>query len=160
MTIQHATIILQFISSMAIAGGFIFAAIQLMQTKKAQHVANFTRLVELQMSLRRIRVEHPELASVHNHDIQNLETSRDIQDYFLNLMQLSLFEIAWYAHEQGQLSDDYFQSWVNRMHVLCNEVTFRRMMANPSMKILHDDFDSYLQRLMRQTSGEGAGHKV
>jgi hypothetical protein len=148
MTIPLISVLLQSISSLAIAGGFIFAAIQLRQTRNAQHVANFSRLVEMQMSLRRIRVEHPELASVHTHDIADLPTERDIQDYFLNLMQLSLFEIAWYAHRQGQLSDDYFASWEHRMHALCTETSFQKMMAKPGMKIMHDDFHAYLQAMM------------
>ncbi len=151
-SLQIITLLLQSISSLAIAGGFIFAAIQLRQTRRAQHVANFSRLVEMQMSLRRLRVERPELASVHAHDIADLPTQRDIQDYFLNLMQLSLFEIAWYAHRQGQLSDDYFASWEHRMHALCTEESFQKMMAKPGMKIMHDDFHAYLQSMMARNA--------
>ncbi len=149
-------LILQSISSLAIAGGFIFAAIQLRQTRRAQHVANFSRLVEMQMSLRRLRVEHPELAAVHSHDIADLPTDRDVQHYFLNLMQLSLFEIAWYAHRQGQLADDYFASWEHRMHALCTEESFKRMMAKPGMKIMHDDFHRYLQAMMHRSEMQSA----
>lgn len=152
MTLQLASVILQTISSLAIAGGFIFAAIQLRQTRQAQHVANFSRLVEIQMNLRRLRVEHPELAGVHKHDTENLATERDVQYYFLNLMQLSAFEIAWYARAKGQLSEDYFRSWENRMHALCTEETFRTMLAKPGMKIMHDDFHTYLLGLMKASS--------
>lgn len=148
MSLTLMPIILQSISSLAIAGGFIFAAIQLRQTRRAQHVANFSRLVEMQMSLRRLRVERPELAAVHAHDVADLPSDRDVQHYFLNLMQLSLFEIAWYAHRQGQLADDYFASWEHRMIALCNEESFKRMMAKPGMKIMHDDFHAYLQAMM------------
>ena len=152
MTLQFASVLLQSVSSLAIAGGFIFAAIQLRQTRRAQHVANFSRLVEMQMALRRIRVDHPELASVHAHDVEDLPTSRDVQDYFLNLMQLSLFEIAWYAHKQGQLSDDYFASWEHRINALCAEASFKRMLAKPGMKIMHDEFHAYLQALISRNS--------
>ena len=71
-----------------------------------------------------------------------------MQEYYLNLMQLSLFEIAWYAHRHGQLPDDYFRSWVGRMWELGQEDSFRRMINNPSMKILHDEFDAYVRRLI------------
>ncbi|HTJ23498.1 MAG TPA: hypothetical protein VL383_13935, partial [Gemmatimonadaceae bacterium] len=114
-SLQIIQITLQALSSFAIAGGLIFAAIQVWQARKAQLVANFSKLVELQYQLRHIRVEHPSLASVHEHDVQNLGSEREIQDYFLNLMQLSVFEIAWYAHKHGQLPDDYFHSWASRM---------------------------------------------
>lgn len=152
MTLQLFSVLLQSVSSLAIAGGFIFAAIQLRQTRRAQHVANFSRLVEMQMALRRIRVERPELASVHAHDVEDLPTSRDVQDYFLNLMQLSLFEIAWYAHKQGQLSDDYFASWEHRINALCAESSFKRMLAKPGMKIMHDEFHAYLQAMISRNS--------
>jgi len=138
---------LQALTSLAIAGGLLYAAIQFRHTRKAQLVANFSKLVELQYHLRHLRVEHPELASVHARDVENLHSEREVQEYFLNLMQLSLFEIAWYAHQQGQLSDDYFDSWVNRMRQLAREESFSRMIHNPSVKIMHDDFESYVRLL-------------
>jgi hypothetical protein len=85
---------------------------------------------------------------VHERDVDHLETDRDVQDYFLNLMQLSLFEIAWYAHKHGQLPPDYFASWNSRMWQIAQEKSFRRMMENPSMKIMHDDFDTFVRRLI------------
>ena len=69
-------------------------AVQFRHAQKAQAVANFSKLVELQYQLRQIRVNNPSLASVHQADVQNLHSDREIQEYFLNLMQLSLFEIA------------------------------------------------------------------
>jgi hypothetical protein len=114
-TLQLVQITLQALSSFAIAGGLIFTAIQFRQSRQAQVVANFSKLVELQYELRRMRVEHPEYASVNQLDVVNLGSERDIRDYYLNLMQVSLFEIAWYAHEHGQLPDDYFHSWAARM---------------------------------------------
>src|SRR6185503_11572011 len=147
--LQILQITLQALSSFAIAGGLLFTAIQFRQARQAQEVANFSKLVELQYDLRKVRVEHPELASVHKHDVEHLHSEREVKEYFLNLMQLSLFEIAWYAHEQHQLPEDYFQSWAKRMWQLGQEESFRSMMDNPAMKIMHDDFDTYLRALMR-----------
>ena len=148
VNLQILQITLQALSSFAIAGGLIFTAVQFRQARKAQVVANFSKLVELQYQLRQIRVTHPELASVHQHDVEHLHSEREIQDYFLNLMQLSLFEIAWYAHKHGQLPPDYFNSWSTRMWEVAQEKSFRAMIDNPSMKIMHDEFDTYIRRLI------------
>jgi hypothetical protein len=147
-TLQIVQIVLQALTSFAIAGGFIFTAIQFRQARKAQLVANFSKLVELQSQLRYVRVENPSLASVSPGDVQNLHSDREIQEYFLNLIQLSLFEIAWYAHEQRQLSDNYFNSWANRMWEIGQEKSFRSMIDNPAMKIMHDEFDTYVRSLI------------
>lgn len=146
--LQILQITLQALSSFAIAAGLIFTAFQFRQARKAQLVANFSKLVELQYQLRKVRVDNPELASVNPQDVAHLHSNRDIQEYFLNLMQLSLFEIAWYAHKHGQLPDDYFRSWVSRMWESAQEASFRRMIDNPSMKIMHDEFDLYVRRLI------------
>jgi hypothetical protein len=146
--LQLLQITLQALSSFAIAGGLIFTAVQFSQARKAQLVANFSKLVELQYQLRKIRVEQPSLASVHSQDVEHLHSEREIQEYFLNLMQLSLFEIAWYAHQHGQLPDDYFHSWTSRMWQVAQEKSFQRMIANPAMKIMHDDFDVYVRHLI------------
>ena len=146
--LQILQITLQALSAFAIAGGLLYTAIQFRNARKAQLVANFSKLVELQYQLRQIRVERPELASVHKLDVAHLHSEREIQEYFLNMMQLSLFEIAWYAHEHGQLPDDYFQSWAKRMRQIGQEESFRRMIDNPAMKIMHDDFEVYLRALL------------
>jgi hypothetical protein len=145
--LQIIQITLQALSSFAIAGGLLFTAVQVWRARKAQLVANFSKLVELQYQLRKIRVERPELASVHLHDVEHLHSHREIQDYFLNLMQLSLFEIAWYAHKHGELPDDYFNSWSSRMWEVAQEDSFKRMINNPAMKIMHDEFDVFVRRL-------------
>ncbi|MGH7678533.1 MAG: hypothetical protein ACRENU_08720 [Gemmatimonadaceae bacterium] len=142
-------ITLQALSAFAIAGGLLFTAIQFRHAQKAQLVANFSKLVELQYQLRQIRVMHPELAGVHKHDVEHLKSDREVQEYFLNLMQLSLFEIAWYAHKHGQIPDDYFHSWARRMWQVAQEDSFKRMIQNPAMKIMHDDFDTYVRSLVR-----------
>lgn len=149
-TLQIVQIVLQALTSFAIAGGLIYTAVQFRHARQAQVVANFSKLVELQYQLRKIRVDHPELAS--DHDTQHLESDRDVQEYFLNLMQLSLFEIAWYSHKHGQLPDDYFHSWAKRMWEVAQEESFRRMIDNPSMKIMHDEFHDYVLRLLKAPS--------
>jgi hypothetical protein len=146
-TLQLVQIILQALSSFAIAGGLIFTAVQFRNARKAQLVANFSKLIELQSQLRYLRVEHPSLASVSPGDVENLKSDREIQEYFLNLIQLSIFEIAWYAHKEGQIPPDYFQSWTSRMWQVAQEQSFRDMINNPAMKIMHDDFDTYIRRL-------------
>ena len=152
INLQILQITLQALSSFAIAGGLIFTAVQFRQARKAQVVANFSKLVELQYQLRKIRVENPELASVHQLDVERLHSDREIQEYFLNLMQLSLFEIAWYAHKNEQLPDDYFRSWTTRMWQVGREESFRRMINNPAMKIMHDEFDVFVRRLVEASA--------
>lgn len=147
--LQVLQVTLQALSAFAIAGGLLYTAIQFRAARKAQAVANFAKLVELQYQLRRIRVDHPELASVHSGDVAHLRNEREIQEHFLNLMQLSLFEIAWYAHKEGQLPPDYFRSWERRMLQLGREASFGRMLNSPSMKIMHDDFETYVRKLLR-----------
>jgi hypothetical protein len=147
-TLQLVQIILQALSSFAIAGGLIFTAVQFRNARKAQLVANFSKLIELQSQLRYLRVEHPSLASVSPGDVENLKSDREIQEYFLNLIQLSIFEIAWYAHKEGQIPPDYFHSWTTRMWQVAQEKSFRDMINNPAMKIMHDDFDNYIRRLI------------
>jgi hypothetical protein len=151
-TLQLVQVTLQALTAFAIAGGLLYTAFQFREARKAQVVANFAKLVELQYDLRRIRVETPGLASVNKHDVEHLHSEREIQEYFLNLMQLSLFEIAWFAHQQKQLPKDYFQSWEKRMWQLGREDSFRGMLESPAMKIMHDDFDTYVRALLRRSA--------
>ncbi|MCI0362577.1 MAG: DUF6082 family protein [Phycisphaerales bacterium] len=144
MNLQLLPIILQAVSSFAIAGGLIFAAVQFLYARKAQHVSNFAKLVELQMQLRKMRVDDPSLASVYKHDVEGATSDREIREYFMNLMQLSVFEIVWFSHRMGQIPDDYYQSWVERMKAIEQEESFIRMINTKSMKILHDDFQKYI----------------
>ena len=147
-TIQIAQITLQALSSLAIAGGLVFTAIQFRNARKAQLVANFSKLIELQSQLRYLRVHDPSLASVSPADVEHLKSDREIQAYFISLIQLSVFEIAWYAHKQGQIPDDYFESWTTRMWQVAREDSFRSMIDNPAVKIMHDDFDKYIRRVI------------
>ncbi len=149
--------ILQAISSLAIAGGFIYTAIEFRKGRAARHVANFTHLVEMQMQLRRMRVDDPSLAHVYKHDVQGLKTDREIREYFFNLMQLSVFEIVWFSHRQRQLPSDYFESWDKRMREIAREDSFQSMMLGPNMKILHDDFQVYIQQMVAQERPRAPG---
>jgi hypothetical protein len=151
MTIQEIQVTAQIISTFAIAGGLVYTAFQFSRARKATHVANFTRMVELQMHLREMRVKDPMLAEVFRDDVADLTTDREVREYFFCLMQLSVYEIVWYAHRQGQLPEEYFESWARRMRVIAAEPAFRRMMSSPSMKIMHDDFQRYVQELVRTT---------
>ncbi len=149
MDLEVIKVVLQTLSSFAIAGGLLFTAVQFWYWRRAAHVANFSKLVELQMSLRKMRVDDPSLAAVYKDDVRNLSTDQEIREYFFNLMQLSVFEIVWFMHKNHQLPDDYFQSWVDRMRVIEQEESFRKMIENPSMKILHDDFQKYISDVMK-----------
>ncbi len=149
ITIVEIQVALQALTASAIAGGLIFTGIQFRAYRKAAHVTNFTKLVELQMSLRRLRVENPALARVHVHDVEDLKTDEEIQHYFLNLMQMSIFEIVWFSYRNGQLPEDYFHSWVTRMKVIKDEPSFRRAMKKNAVKIFHDDFERYMMDLTR-----------
>lgn len=152
LNLQLLQITLQALSAFAIAGGLLYTAFQFREARKAQSVSNFAKLVELQFQLRRMRVENPALAAVHQADVEHLHSPVEVQAYFLSLMQLSLFEIAWYAHEQRQLPEDYFKSWERRMWQLGGEESFKKMLANPAMKIMHDDFDTYVRALLTRPS--------
>ncbi len=149
--LQYAQLILQALSAFSIAAGLIFAAYQFWHLRRAQLVGNFSKLVELQMHLRELRVHDPELAHTFSHDVEELHSPKEIREYFMNLMQLSVFEIVWYAHEQGQVPEDYFQSWVTRMRDIQSEDSFRKMMKIRAMKIMHDDFQSYVARMMAES---------
>jgi hypothetical protein len=159
MTLQEIQVVFQAISSLAIAGGLVFTGIQFRLGRKAQHVANFSKMVELQMQLRKMRVEHPHLARVHAHDTHGLDSDEEIQHYFLNLMQASVFEIVWYSHRQGQLPDDYFHSWASRMKHIVEEDSFRRAMKKSSMKIFHDEFERYLNEELARINASGTNIK-
>ena len=72
----------------------------------------------------------------------------DIRSDFYNLMQLSLFEIAWFSHLKGQLTDDYFKSWVNNMAEVAHRPAFRAMWKSDRTKIMHDGFRQYMNTFM------------
>jgi hypothetical protein len=148
-TLQLVQAALQALSAFAIAGGLLYTAVQFRAARRAQAVTNFAKIVEMQFELRKMRVLNPALAHVSKLDVEHLKSDREIQEYFLQLMQLSLFEIAWYAHRHGQLPKDYFDSWSRRMQQLGGEESFRRMLSTPSVKIMHDEFDEFVRELLK-----------
>jgi len=150
-TVQEFQLGFQALSSLAIAGGFLYTAFQFKNYRRAQHVTNFTRLVELQMHLREMRVDDPALARVYRHDIEHATTDREIREYFFNLMQLSVFEIVWFAYKHDQVPLDYYRSWDRRMRDIAAEPSFRAMMASPSMKLMHDEFQKYIKEMVEST---------
>jgi hypothetical protein len=148
MTLAEIQVTFQAISSLCIAGSFLYGAVQFRNYRRAQYVANFTKLVELQMQLRRMRVDDPALAKVFRDDVKDLHNDAEIREYFFVLMQLSVFEIVWFSHKQGQLPDDYYASWTNRMRAIESEPSFHRMFNNPSMKLMHDEFQKYIADML------------
>ena len=139
--------VLQSLSAVAIAGTFIFSAIQFRNYRRAVHVTNFTKMVELQMHLREMRVIDPALAGVYRHDVKELMTDKEVKEYFFNLMQLSVYEIVWFSYHAGQLPEDYYKSWEARVRDIASQPSFRKMLANPGMKIMHDGFQTYIKAL-------------
>ena len=151
MNLLEVQVLLQSISSFAIAGGLIFGAYQFMHLRKSQQVANFTTLVEMQMHLRELRVKDPDLAHVFRDDVRDLTSDREVREYFFSLMQLSVYEIVWFANKQKMLPEGYFESWAKRMRVIAAEPAFRKMINSPSMKIMHDEFQQYVTEVVRST---------
>jgi hypothetical protein len=151
MDLPTLQVAMQSMSSVIIAGGLIFAGLQFRHWRRVAHVANFTKMVELQMHLREMRVHDPSLASVYAHDVEGRRGDREIREYFFNLMQLSVFEIVWFSHREGLLPDDYFRSWESRMEQIAGEESFRAMFDATSMKILHDGFQRYVEDMVRRS---------
>lgn len=156
MTLQELQVLLQSVSTFAIAGGLFFGAFQFRHLRKSQQVANFAKLVEMQMHLRELRVKDPDLAHVFRDDVQDLTTDREVREYFFSLMQLSVYEIVWFSHTQGMLPEGYFESWAKRMQVIAAEPAFRKMINSPSMKIMHDDFQRYVMEVVNKSPGKEA----
>ncbi len=105
----------------------------------------------MQAHLREMRVTDPSLAAVYSHDAEAARTDAEVRQYFFNLMQLGVFEIVWFGHKRGQVPRDYFLSWERRMREIAAEGSFRTMMGAPSMKIMHDEFQAYVEEMVRTT---------
>jgi hypothetical protein len=160
MNVVPLQLTLQAVSALSIFGALVYSAVQFRQWRKALLAANFAKIVELHMQLRRMRVEDPGLARVYKHDVEGLASDDEIRAYFANLMQLSVFEIVWFNHRLGQLPDDYYESWVNRIRTIAGEESFQQAMSKPSMKVMHDDFQSLVVQLAAEArSGKPAGAK-
>ena len=151
-------IAVQAVSTLGVAGGLAYAGLQLRGWRDAQYVANFTKLVELQLQLRKMLVDDPTLA------LQGLgmppdTPPKDIRADYYNLMQLSLFEIAWFTHLHSQLTDDYFNSWVDSMAEVVQRPAFREMWRREQLKIMHSGFRDYMNKVMKENADitEGSG---
>lgn len=138
-------VLLQGLTVLVFAAGLFYTGLQFRHWRRAAYVSNFTKLVELQMQLRRMRVDDPSLARIYKHDVVDLQSDTEIREHFFNLMQLSVFEIVWFSHRMRQLPEDYFQSWVDRMKILEQEESFQKMIDDRKMKILHDEFQTYVR---------------
>jgi hypothetical protein len=138
--------IVQAIPLLAAAGGLVYAALQFRGWRASQFVANFTKLIELQLEIRKMAVDDPTLGPEGT-------PSKEVRGYYYSLMQLSLFEIAWYSHKYGQLSDDYFASWEVNMRSIAKRPEFDAMWQSDRTKILHDGFRKYMETLMQEGPG-------
>ena len=141
-------IVLQTVSTLGVAVGLVYAGLQLRGWRKAQYVANFTKLVELQLQLRKMLVDDPTLA-LQGLGVPAGTSPDDIRGDYYNLMQLSLFEISWFTHQHGQLTDDYFNSWVASMAEVARGPAFQAMWQNERLKILHNGFREYITKMMK-----------
>ena len=70
-------------------------------------------------------------------------------------MQLSVFEIAWFSHLKGELTDDYFYSWVTNMAEVAQRPAFSAMWLNDRTKIMHAGFRQYMNTFMERTATSG-----
>ena len=140
-------LVVQVLSTLAVAGGMIYAALQFRGWRTAQYVTNFTELVKLQLELRKMVVDDPSLA-VPSLGMPAETRPEDIRGNYYNLMQLSLFEIAWFSHLKGELTDDYFNSWVMNMTDVARRPAFRSMWLSDRTKIMHAGFRQYMSTFM------------
>ena len=147
-------LMVQVVSALAVAGGLIYAALQFRGWRTAQYVTNFSELVKLQLELRKMVVEDPTLAT-QGLGIPAGTRPEGIRGDYYNLMQLSVFEIAWFSHLKGELTDDYFYSWVTNMAEVAQRPAFSAMWLNDRTKIMHAGFRQYMNTFMERTATSG-----
>ena len=136
--------LVQAIPVLAAAGGVVYAALQFRGWRYSQYVANFTKLIELQLQIRKMVIDDPTLGPEG-------VPKEEMRGYYYNLIQLSLFEIAWFSHRYGQLTEDYFTSWEVSMVSIAKRPAFRAMWESDRTRILHDGFRKYMETLMQKT---------
>jgi hypothetical protein len=147
MSEETFRVVLQSVTAFAYAGTVVYAALQFRGWRSAQHVANFTKLVELQLQLRTMNLNDPTLAALDSSAAPGA-TIEETRGYFYNLMQLSLFEIAWFSHKHRQLDDGYFASWAASMSSIVKRPSFRSMWQSDRTKILDHRFRIYVDTLI------------
>jgi hypothetical protein len=108
-----------------VTGGLVYTALQFRGWRATQYVANFTKLVALQLQLRKMVVDDPALATLAG--VAPGTTPDEIRGNYYNLMQVSLFEIAWFSHRHDQLTRDYCASWEANMAPITQRPAFRTM---------------------------------
>ena len=146
----------QTVSLLGVAVGLIYTGVQLRNWRNAQYVTNFTKLVELQMQLRKMVVDDPSLAAAALGPGIDVPAD-DIRGDYYNLMQVSLFEIAWFNHRHGQLTEDYFKTWSAYMMTVAQRPAFRAMWKIDRTKILHNRFRDYMDAVI--TNAQTTGRK-
>jgi hypothetical protein len=82
-------VVLQAVSVLAVTGGLVYAALQFRGWRTAQHVANFTTLVELQ--LRQMVVEEPTLATL-GAGMSPETTSDEIRGNFYSMIKFFVLD--------------------------------------------------------------------
>lgn len=137
----------QTVSLLGVAGGLAYTGVQLRNWRNAQYVTNFTKLVELQMELRKMIVVDPTLATASLGPGMEIPAD-DVRGDYYNLMQVSLFEIAWFSHRHGQLTEDYFKTWATYMVTVAQRPAFRDMWKIDRTKILHERFREYMETVL------------
>jgi hypothetical protein len=143
-------VIVQAIPVLAVAGGLVYAGLQFRGWRTTQYVANFTKLVELQLQLRKMIVDDPALEPSGRTKLAG-SPAEEMRRYYYALMQMGVFEIAWYTHKKGQLTDDYFASWEAAMSSIARYPEFRAMWQTDRAKILHDGFRQYVDTLIEKS---------
>jgi hypothetical protein len=142
-------VIVQAIPVLAAAGGLIYAGLQFRGWQITQYVSNFTKLVELQLQLRKMIVDDPALAPTSSVTPPR-DAAEEMRRYYYALMQVSVFEIAWYTHKKGQLTDDYFASWEAAILSMAKYPVFRAMWRTDRTKIMHVGFRQYVDNLIEK----------
>ena len=140
-------VVVRAISTLAVAGGLIYAALQFRGWRTTQYATNFTELVKLQLELRKMVVDDPALATA-GLGLPAETPPENIRSDYYNLMQLSLFEIACFSHLNSQLTGDYFNSWATYMAEVAQRPAFRAMWQSHRAKIIHDGFRQYMNTFM------------
>jgi hypothetical protein len=144
-------VLIQAIPVLAAAGGLFYAAIQFRGWRTGQYVANFTKLVDLQLQLRKMIVDDPSLDPMGREDLARSPAEKTRKYYYV-MIQMGVFEIAWFTHKSGQLTDDYFASWEDAMVSILKYPSFHAAWRTDQTKILHEGFRQYVDTLIEKSS--------
>ena len=144
-------VVLQAVSALAVTGGAGLRGLAVSGVANRAACGEFYHAGRAAITTPQMAVEDPTLATLGAG--MSPETAPDeIRGNFYNLMQVSLFEIAWFSHQHGQLPHDYFASWVASMAVVAQRPAFRTMWQSDRTKILHAGFRQYMNILLEDAS--------